>query len=381
MKQTLLTTALLITTVLAFAQAPQGINYQAVVRDAGGNELVNQAVSLRMTILENNTTTVYQETHSATTNGFGLVNLVIGQGTATLGAFNAIDWSTGNYFAQTEVDVTGGTNYALMGSQQLMSVPYALYAESAGGGSGNVNISVSPTGDTLYFGNGQWVLIGGLSTLNGILWGEDLVYTVGQGVTDIDGNEYETIVINGEEWMAENLCTSSFQNGDPLTLQTTNPGWGNSTSEAYCWYNNNQSYEADYCKLYNWYAATDPRELCPVGWRVPTASDWQQLVGYLDPTCNPCTNGASTAVNALKESGSLLWLIDNSESTNASGFSARAAGRRDGGGSFNTIGETVYFWTSTPSGSQSKGVYFFYDDFNLVDFDEDWGMSIRCIKD
>ena len=132
MKQTLLTTALLITTVLAYAQAPQGINYQAVVRDAGGNELANQAVSLRMTILENNTTTVYQETHSATTNGFGLVNLVIGQGTATQGAFNAIDWSTGNYFAQTEVDVTGGTNYALMGSQQLMSVPYALYAENAG---------------------------------------------------------------------------------------------------------------------------------------------------------------------------------------------------------------------------------------------------------
>ncbi|MDB4655513.1 hypothetical protein OAE48_01570 [Flavobacteriales bacterium] len=130
MKQTLLTTALLITAVLAFAQAPQGINYQAVVRDAGGDELVSQAVSLRMTILENNTTTVYQETHSATTNDFGLVNLVIGQGTATQGTFNTIDWSTGNYFAQTEVDVSGGTNYSLMGSQQLMSVPYALYAKN-----------------------------------------------------------------------------------------------------------------------------------------------------------------------------------------------------------------------------------------------------------
>jgi hypothetical protein len=136
MKQTLLTTALLITTVLAFAQAPQGINYQAVVRDAGGNELENQAVSLRMTILENNTTTVYQETHSATTNDFGLVNLVIGQGTATQGVFADIDWSAGNYFAQTEVDVSGGTNYALMGSQQLMSVPYALFAESSGSVSG-----------------------------------------------------------------------------------------------------------------------------------------------------------------------------------------------------------------------------------------------------
>jgi hypothetical protein len=152
MKQTLLTTALLLTTVLAYAQAPQGINYQAVVRDAGGNELANQAVSLRMTILENNTTTVYQETHSAITNGFGLVNIVIGQGTATQGAFNAIDWSTGNYFAQTEVDVTGGTNYALMGSQQLMSVPYALYAESAGGAS-------LPTGadnQTIRYNGGGW---------------------------------------------------------------------------------------------------------------------------------------------------------------------------------------------------------------------------------
>jgi hypothetical protein len=137
MKQTLLTTALLITTVLAFAQAPQGINYQAVVRDAGGDELVSQAVSLRMTILENNTTTVYQETHSTTTNDFGLVNLVIGQGTVNQGVFADIDWSAGSYFAQTEVDVSGSTNYALMGSQQLMSVPYALYAETSGGSASN----------------------------------------------------------------------------------------------------------------------------------------------------------------------------------------------------------------------------------------------------
>ena len=114
------------------AQVPQGINYQAVVRDASGNQLSGQAVSLRITILENNTATVYQETHSATTNGFGLVNLVIGEGTATQGAFNSIDWVTGNYFTQTEVDVTGGTNYVVMGSQQLMSVPYALYAETSG---------------------------------------------------------------------------------------------------------------------------------------------------------------------------------------------------------------------------------------------------------
>ena len=118
--------------VATIAQVPQGITYQAVVRDASGNQLSGQSVSLRITILENNTATVYQETHSATTNGFGLVNLVIGEGTATQGAFNSIDWFTGNYFTQTEVDVTGGTNYVVMGSQQLMSVPYALYAETSG---------------------------------------------------------------------------------------------------------------------------------------------------------------------------------------------------------------------------------------------------------
>ncbi len=156
MKKLLLSISIATTAVFAYAQAPQGINYQAVVRDAGGNELANQAVSLRMTILENNTTAVYQETHSATTNDFGLVNLVIGQGSATQGAFNVIDWSTGNYFAQTEVDASGGTNYSLMGSQQLMSVPYALYAETSGSagptgppgadGSNGVDGAAGPTG-------------------------------------------------------------------------------------------------------------------------------------------------------------------------------------------------------------------------------------------
>jgi uncharacterized protein (TIGR02145 family) len=231
-----------------------------------------------------------------------------------------------------------------------------------------VNISVSQTGDTLYFGNGQWVLIGGLSTLNGILWGEDLVYTVGQGVTDIDGNEYETVVINGEEWMAENLCTSSFQNGDPLTLQTSNPGWGNTTSEAYCWYDNNQAYEDDYCKLYNWYAATDPRELCPTGWRVPTSSEWQQLTSLL-------------GIDAMKISGSLFWTIDNSQSTNSSGFSALPAGRRASNGVFSNLGEYAEFWTTTADGSSNAFRVNMWTNISITSMSKNNGFSIRCIKD
>jgi hypothetical protein len=125
-----------LTAVFAYAQVPQGINYQAAIRNSDGEVLSNQQIGLRMSILESNVTAVYEETHSVITNNFGLVTVVIGQGTATQGAFADIDWSTGNHFIQTEVDLSGGSNYEVMGSQQLMSVPYALYAKSAGSVSG-----------------------------------------------------------------------------------------------------------------------------------------------------------------------------------------------------------------------------------------------------
>jgi hypothetical protein len=131
MKQTLLTAVLLFTSLLSFAQVPQGINYQAAVRNSDGEVLSNQQVGVRMSILESNVTTVYEETHSVIANNFGLVTMVIGQGTPTQGVFADIDWSTGNYFIQTEVDVSGGSNYQVLGSQQLMSVPYSMYAKEA----------------------------------------------------------------------------------------------------------------------------------------------------------------------------------------------------------------------------------------------------------
>ena len=127
----------------SFGQAPEGFKYQAVVRDAGNTILNNQAVGLRMTIQQGaiGGTTVYSETFAPTTNTYGLVNLEIGNGTVVSGTFANIDWSAGPYFMETAVDVTGGTNYAVMGTSQLMSVPYALYAKTSGNGQG-------PTGPT-----------------------------------------------------------------------------------------------------------------------------------------------------------------------------------------------------------------------------------------
>ncbi|OFZ16950.1 MAG: hypothetical protein A3D92_17110 [Bacteroidetes bacterium RIFCSPHIGHO2_02_FULL_44_7] len=123
----------------SFGQAPEGFKYQAVVRDPGNTILNNQAVGMRLTIQQGTIggTAVYTETFSPTTNGYGLVNLEIGSGTTT-DDFSTIDWANGPYFMETAVDAAGGTNYAVMGTSQLMSVPYALYAKTSGNGQGPV---------------------------------------------------------------------------------------------------------------------------------------------------------------------------------------------------------------------------------------------------
>jgi hypothetical protein len=113
-----------------FAQAPQGINYQAVIRNVSGVTVNNQLVRLKMRILQGSTTgtQAYAETFQVTTSSLGLVNVVLGQGTVLAGTFSTINWATGPYFLEVSADATGGTNFSLLGTQQLVSVPYALYA-------------------------------------------------------------------------------------------------------------------------------------------------------------------------------------------------------------------------------------------------------------
>lgn len=132
MTKALLTIIALAFTVTSFAQAPEGFNYQAVIRDASSNILTSQPVGMQLMIRQGSAggTPVYTETFSTTTNGYGLVNLEIGTGTTT-DDFTIIDWANGPYFMETSVDVTGGVAYMVMGTNQLMSVPYALHAKTA----------------------------------------------------------------------------------------------------------------------------------------------------------------------------------------------------------------------------------------------------------
>lgn len=113
-----------------FAQVPQAFSYQGIARDAAANPIVNQTIGLRLSILKNSPTgiSVYTETHQTSTTALGLFNLKVGKGTASSNTFTDLDWSSGRHYLQIELDERGGTNYKLIGTNELLSVPYALHS-------------------------------------------------------------------------------------------------------------------------------------------------------------------------------------------------------------------------------------------------------------
>ncbi len=125
-----ITISLLLLLNLSSAQVPQGFKYQTAIRDNNGAVIANKLVSIKLSLLTSsaNGTAIYSEVHKVATNDFGVANLNVGNGTVGLGNFSTIDWGSNTFFLKTEVDINNGTNFAFMGSSQLLSVPFAMYA-------------------------------------------------------------------------------------------------------------------------------------------------------------------------------------------------------------------------------------------------------------
>ncbi len=130
-------------TLNVFSQSPEKMSYQAIIRAKDNSLVINSKISLRIIVHQSTITgpNAYQETHLITTNNNGLVSLEIGTGTNVTGKFSTIAWEKGPYFIETQVDVTGGTNYNITGVTQLLSVPYALHAKTAERLVGSTNTS------------------------------------------------------------------------------------------------------------------------------------------------------------------------------------------------------------------------------------------------
>ena len=141
MKKLITIAAALFMTASVWAQSPEKMSYQAVVRDAGNALVATQAVGMQISILQGGSTgtPVYVETQTPTTNANGLVSLEIGTGTLVSGDFTIIDWANDTYFIKTETDPTGGISYTITGTSQLMSVPYALHSKTAESITGTVS--------------------------------------------------------------------------------------------------------------------------------------------------------------------------------------------------------------------------------------------------
>jgi len=214
---TLFTTILLVTGL--FAQAPEKMSYQAVIRDAGDMLVNNSNIGMQISILQGSAdgTEVYKERHFPTTDANGLVTLEVGTGTIISGDFTTIDWSDGPYFIKTETDLNGGANYTITGTSQLLSVPYAYYAESTGETSPWIS-----NGDDIYF-DGDNI---GIGTSN-----PQMSIDVRGAGTDDDANlrlansdlSHFLLLFAGRENDPNPFIW--WKNGDPFRFATDEGGW------------------------------------------------------------------------------------------------------------------------------------------------------------
>jgi uncharacterized protein (TIGR02145 family) len=201
------------------------------------------------------------------------------------------------------------------------------------------------------------------------------LFTPGAGVTDIDGNTYQTIVINGQEWMAENLRTSKYSNGEVIPNIPDNSQWSTLTTGAWSHYNNDSQYENPYGKLYNWYTVADPRNVCPTGWHVPSDAEWTVLTDYL--------GGVSVAGGKMKSTGTQYWESPNQDATNESGFSGLPGSSRFLNGSFDLIGYYGYWWSSTEyntGDAWTRNLLYYDGDVYRHNPNKPGGFSVRCLN-
>ncbi len=200
-----------------------------------------------------------------------------------------------------------------------------------------------------------------------------------QSVWDVDGNEYKTTTIGMQIWMAENLRVSRFRNGDPIPLVSEGDDWeviNKQADPASSYYNNDPAYVEQFGKLYNWWTARDKRGVCPEGWRIPSRSDWKELVNYL---------GMEVAASKLKATSG--WDVSQigKNGNNQSGFNAKPGGQRSFSGflGFSDINAVGNWWSATHVAGpvwrfrlNAWGTY-----YDLGFYSPNHGFSIRCIKD
>lgn len=214
-------------------------------------------------------------------------------------------------------------------------------------------------------------------------------------ISDSEGNIYTSVKIGNQNWMVENLKTTKFNDGTPITNVTDDIAWSELITSAYCWYENNVSSNKNiYGALYNWYAVNNGK-LCPSGWHVPSNDEWIILETYL--TENGYNYDGSTAGNKFakalaSDAGWNSSTADGSvgntdfvDKRNATGFTALPGGVRDANATmFGSIGNFGIWWTASEGSASTawdRGIDYRYSSVGRLNVNKSHGFSVRCLKD
>lgn len=207
--------------------------------------------------------------------------------------------------------------------------------------------------------------------------------------TDINGISYDIVELGMQVWMAENLQTTHFQNGDPIPTGFDSTEWIDLTSSGYSVYNNDPANADTYGFLYNWHAVEDDRGICPEGWHVPTDDEWKELERFLGMSeeeahsdgLRGTNQGSQLAGNGNSWNNSSL---KNDPAFGSSGFTALPGGFRSGdNGLYGTMNTEGFFWTSTPSNGTTGTWYRLLNDYYTAvirsGHSGNFGFSVRCV--
>lgn len=295
---------------------------------------------------------------------------------ATITTDNAIDISANNVVLGGNVINDGNGHVIERGVVFSISPQPTIESTKITIGSGKGSYSIRIGGlnaNTIYYVRAYAI------NSYGTAYGAEISFTTKdeaiQTISDIEGNKYRIIQIGNQFWMAENLKTTKYNDGTDIPNVTDIEEWANITSGIYAWYDNEIINKTKYGALYNWHAVNTGK-LCPIGWHVPSDSDWETLSNYL--------GGNEVSGGKLKETGFLNWTSPNIGATNESNFTALPSGyKMNGGGNFMEKGLAAPWWSSTSNsnGIITRSVRHNYNSLHVGNYYETGGFCVRCIQD
>jgi len=394
MRPLFFTIPLLFSFFTLLGQAPDAVSYQAVIRDSDNEPVSLTAIGLRLSILQGDPpgAAVYVEVHSPMSNANGLISVNLGEGAVESGDFGGIDWGAGPYSIKMEADPTGGANYSITGTSQILAVPYAIYSSKADSAehaqtaqtaqtAQSIAMNISSTGDTLYLGNtGGYVIVDGISAQNHYQYPSGFVHCSSNQPT----SKADVTSTTGYVWMGYNLGASRVATSSTDSLAYGDLyQWGRFAEGHQCrssattttkattvvpkagnvW---DGKYVASGSSPYNWLATPDDNlwqgvdganNPCPEGYRVPTESEWE----------------------IEREA----FMSNDSDGAFASPLKLPISGYRfASSGNPSLVGSYGFYWSSSVSGSNNaRNLGFFSSGADLYSGSRGNGIAVRCLKE